>query len=184
MRGQMKSHYQINDDERLILSEDALSAFRANIQAEGRKEAGGILLGRFYPTDYVMIEKVTIPGRLDKSGLFFFDRSRKRAQKIVIKQWKDSSGISIYLGEWHTHPVPDPVPSSRDRQMIRNMFNQTQMEITFLFLIIIGTRSNWVGIEDGNTLRQLQSVSVVGQHSKDISTDQVQCLTAAQVESN
>jgi integrative and conjugative element protein (TIGR02256 family) len=116
--------------------------------------------------------------------LFFFNRSRKRAQEIVNKQWKKSSGISIYLGEWHTHPVPDPVPSSRDRQMIRNMFNQTQMEITFLFLIIIGTRSNWVGVEDGKTLRHLKCVSVVGQQSQEITTEEAQCLTAAQVESN
>ena len=151
----MISRYQINDCEYLELSGDALKVFRAHVQPFGRNEAGGILLGCVYPNTSILIEKVTTPRYPDKAGPCFFDRSRKRAQQIVECEWKESSGVRIYLGEWHTHSESYPSPSKRDRTMIRNMFRQTKMQIDFLFLIIVGTRSNWVGIENGASLRHL-----------------------------
>ncbi len=36
-------------------------------------------------------------------------------QKISDTGWKESGGIITYLGEWHTHPVKTPSPSSTDR---------------------------------------------------------------------
>src|SRR5439155_19244074 len=145
----MNYRYHINAVEFLHLSEEVISIFQAHKQTGRRKEAGGILLGTVYPEQRVLIKDATVPGYLDKAGRYFFDRSRRRAQRIVNKHWKKSSGDSIYLGEWHTHPEPSPSPSCRDRQMIRNMFNQTWMEIEFLFLIIVGTDSRWVAMENG-----------------------------------
>ncbi|MGH9871343.1 MAG: Mov34/MPN/PAD-1 family protein [Pyrinomonadaceae bacterium] len=104
-----------------------------------------------------MVERATRPGFLDKAGRYFFDRSRARAQRIVNWHWKKSDGFGVYLGEWHTHPVGYPVPSGRDRRMIRNMFHQTEMEIDFLLLIVVGRNSIWIGIENGVWLRQLRS---------------------------
>lgn len=154
----MISRYQINNREYLELSDDAVKVFCAHVQPFGQNEAGGILLGCVYPNSSILIEKVTTPGYPDKAGPYFFDRSRKRAQQIVEREWKESSGVRIYLGEWHTHSEPNPSPSPRDRTMIRNMFHQTKMQIDFLFLIIIGIRSTWVGIETGASLRRLHTV--------------------------
>ncbi len=150
----MTGLYQLNEKEYVQLSDDALEVFRRSIQTSGM-ESGGILLGSVYPRSHVSVEKATRPGFLDKAGRYFFERSRARAQSIVNRHWKKSSGLKIYLGEWHTHPVAYPVPSPRDRRMIRNMFRQTKMEIDFLLLIIVGTSSLWIGIENGESLRQL-----------------------------
>jgi integrative and conjugative element protein (TIGR02256 family) len=154
----MKDRYQLNEKEYLQLSDDALRVFRSSIQTSGN-ESGGILLGSIYPRSHVVVEKATRPGLLDKAGRYFFDRSRSRAQRIVNRHWKKSAGLEVYLGEWHTHPVADPVPSSRDRRMIRNMFRQTEMEIDFLFLIIVGRNTIWIGVENGESLRELDSVT-------------------------
>ncbi len=151
----MISRYQIKDREHLELANDALKFFRGHIQPFGQNEAGGILLGCVYSNASVLIEKVTTPDNSDKAGRRFFDRSRKRAQQVVEREWQESSGVRIYLGEWHTHSEPNPSPSSRDRTMIRNMLRQTKMHIDFLFLNIVGTQSNWVGIETGTSLRRL-----------------------------
>jgi integrative and conjugative element protein (TIGR02256 family) len=153
----MNGQYQITGIESLVLTEDVMSALRTHIQTKGRKEAGGILLGTVYPGERVIIQRATTPGPLDKAGFYFFDRSRKRAQRVVNKLWKKSAGLCIYLGEWHTHPELNPSPSSRDRRMIRNMLAQTKMEVEFLFLIIVGIESIWIGIENGKELRRLHS---------------------------
>jgi len=154
----MNLRYAINETEFLELSETATSAFEAHKQVKRRKEAGGILLGTVYPSERVLISEVTLPSRFDKAGLYFFDRSRRRAQQIVDRCWKRSSGECVYLGEWHTHPEPVPSPSGRDRMMIRNMFDQTQMEIDFLFLVVVGTESTWVGIQNQDGMRSLEPV--------------------------
>jgi integrative and conjugative element protein (TIGR02256 family) len=150
----MDDRYQLNEKEYVQLSNDALEVFRIGVRTT-EKESGGILLGSVFPRSHVLVEMATRPGFLDKAGRYFFERSRPRAQTIVNRRWKKSAGQSIYLGEWHTHPVADPVPSSRDRTMIRNMFHQTKMEIDFLLLIIVGTRSLWIGIENGESVREL-----------------------------
>ena len=150
----MDDRYLLNEKEYVQLSSEALDVFRLCATTTG-KESGGILLGSVFPQSHVLVQLATRPGLFDKAGRYFFERSRLRAQRIVNRCWNKSGGESIYLGEWHTHPVADPVPSSRDRTMIRNMFHQTKMEIDFLLLIIIGTRSPWIGIENGESLRQL-----------------------------
>jgi integrative and conjugative element protein (TIGR02256 family) len=151
----MISRYQINDREYLELSDDALKVFSAHVQAFGQNEAGGILLGSIYPGFRVVIEKATAPYYPDRAGPCYFDRSRKRAQRIVEREWENSSGIRIYLGEWHTHPELHPTPSARDYKMISNMLRQTKMQIDFLFLIIVGIHSTWVGLKNGERMRQL-----------------------------
>lgn len=153
----MTNRYRINQCEYLEFSGEALKVFRAHTQAYGHNESGGILLGCVYPGSHVVVEAATEPGILDKSGLRYFDRSRQRAQGIVEREWTASAGIRIYLGEWHTHTEMHPVPSSRDRRMIRNMRRQTKMEIDFLFLVVVGTHSNWVGVETGEQLHRLEA---------------------------
>jgi integrative and conjugative element protein (TIGR02256 family) len=154
----MISRYQISEAEHVVFSKDVLGIFQSHIQTSGRKESGGILLGCVYPGSHTLIDIATRPGAFDKAGLRYFDRSRKRAQRIVEREWDTSGGTRVYLGEWHTHSELHPSPSMRDRQMIHNMFQQTTMEIDFLFLAIIGIRSNWVGIQDGKRLRRLQAL--------------------------
>ncbi len=162
----MNSRYQLNESEHVQLSDNALEVFQSSIQTSG-KESGGILLGSVYPRSHVLVERATRPGFLDKAGRYFFDRSRSRAQRIVNRHWKMSAGLEVYLGEWHTHPVAHPVPSSRDRRMIRNMFRQTEMEIDFLFLIVVGRSSIWIGVENGESLLKLSPITDEASKDKD-----------------
>ena len=43
--------------------------------------------------------------------------------------------------------------------MIRNMLRQTKMQIDSLFLVIVGTQSNWVGIQNGERLQRLRRLT-------------------------
>lgn len=163
----MDNRYQLTEKEYVQLSNDTLEVFRSGARTTD-KESGGVLLGSVFPRSHVFVEMATRPGFLDKAGRYFFDRSRARAQRIVNRHWKKSAGQCIYLGEWHTHPVADPVPSSRDQKMIRNMFHQTKMEIDFLLLIICGKSALWVGLENGESLRELSRTEAQPQSEKQL----------------
>ena len=155
--------------KRVTLSFRVLQTLRRFEQKNNKNEAGGILLGKVYQ-DIILMEKVTVPGLYDKFGRYYYIRSKKTAQRVINKFWESSNGRTIYLGEWHTHPVMNPTPSPQDRKMIKKCLKSTKMEIEFLILIIVGlSESIWVGIQTNDTLIKL-SLSEVNsaQNSKSI----------------
>ncbi|MFG1735157.1 Mov34/MPN/PAD-1 family protein [Paenibacillus sp. 843] len=109
-------------------------------------ESGGILLGRIYGDGRIVIDQITTPSNEDRSGRHFFDRNVERAQRIVKEAWKQSCGEVRYLGEWHTHPEANPIPSLTDRKLIIGMMEDSILDHKFLFMVIIGLRDNYVGV--------------------------------------
>ena len=145
--------YELDPGRQLRFSDEALRTFDA--YRNGRIEAGGVLLGRVYPTE-VLIEAATAPNPADKAGRYFFERSRTVAQRAVDSAWKASEGEQIYLGEWHSHPAQVAEPSSRDRDMILNNLRDGKMDIDFLVLVVLGRRTDWVGLARQGKLQRLK----------------------------
>jgi integrative and conjugative element protein (TIGR02256 family) len=152
----MNTRYDMGDGLYLEFSEAVAETFQRYRQRHSANEAGGILMGRVYPGSHVVVEVATTPGHLDYAGPYFFNRSRRAAQEIVNRAWRESGGAQNYLGEWHSHPVPRPTPSGRDRQMIRNMIRESILGVNFLILVVVGVGENWVGLETGSALKLLK----------------------------
>ena len=130
-----KKWIRMLDSNRILkVSRNVIKIFEKCEQKEGCHEAGGILLG-YVARDYVEITDATTPNRFDLRNFFSFVRAKIPAQLRIDKAWKKSSGTKVYLGEWHTHSEVYPTPSLEDRQMISKTFQETQMEIDFLYLI-------------------------------------------------
>lgn len=140
----------------LEFSEAVVETFQRYRQRHAQNEAGGILMGSVYPGSHAIIEVATTPGPLDYAGPYFFNRSRRAAQELVNRAWRESGGAQNYLGEWHSHPVPWPSPSGRDRQMIRNMIRESILGVNFLVLVVVGISEYWVGLETGSALKRLK----------------------------
>jgi len=105
-------------------------------------ESGGVLLGRLMEgTDDVIVDEVTVPTKLDRAGRFFFRRARGPAQQRIRDAWRETAGTRNYLGEWHTHPEPDPRPSGHDRADWVRLCSGSSFEQEFLLFLILGQRS-------------------------------------------
>jgi len=148
--------YELDSGHQLRFSDEALRTFDA--YRNGKVEAGGVLLGRVYPTE-VLIETATTPNRADKAGRYFFERSRTVAQRVVDSAWKASEGEQIYLGEWHSHPAQVAEPSGRDRDMILSNLHEAKMDIDFLVLVVLGWRTDWVGLAKQGKLQRLKRMA-------------------------
>ncbi|MEC1743308.1 ribosomal-processing cysteine protease Prp [Schinkia azotoformans] len=109
-------------------------------------ESGGILLGKVYK-DLIVVDTISEPSIEDQSGRYFFKRDVQKAQKIIKVAWEKSRGERIYLGEWHTHPEDNPIPSSDDSKLINNMLKDSHMEIDFLVMVIIGIVSPHIAVQ-------------------------------------
>jgi integrative and conjugative element protein (TIGR02256 family) len=148
--------YELDPGRQLRFSNEALRTFDA--YRNGKVEAGGVLLGRVYPTE-VLIETATPPNPADKAGRYFFERSRTVAQQAVDSAWKASDGEQIYVGEWHSHPAQVAEPSSRDRDMILSNLREGKMDIDFLVLVVLGRRTDWVGFANHGLLHRLKRMA-------------------------
>lgn len=105
-----------NTDQYVYLGAQPLQIFEKYMQ-EGpdSREAGGILLGYVRGAHLEIIE-ATEPSRFDRRFKFLFERMPFFHRRLAMKRWRESNGLIRYVGEWHTHPQNQPVPSSIDLQ--------------------------------------------------------------------
>lgn len=150
----------LESNRTLRVSGRVIKIFEEHEQKKSYGEAGGILLGHV-AKDYVEITNITTPNRFDLRNFFTFVRAKIPAQLRINRAWKKSSGIMIYLGEWHTHREINPAPSLEDQKMILKVFKETLMEIDFLYLIIVGLNGTyWVGKQTGNGLIKVDGFEI------------------------
>ena len=117
-------------------------------------EAGGVLLGRhILNTLDIVVDLVTTPLPGDHQSRVRFFRARRRHQAAIDRAWKDSGGTYTYLGEWHTHPEPGPMPSLVDQLNWRRKLMVDRFSIS-LFFVIVGTEAVrvWEGRQHGTHL--------------------------------
>jgi integrative and conjugative element protein (TIGR02256 family) len=138
----LKLVYRVTQHQRLIIVEYPLQQMLAFAQHRcGDCEAGGVLLGRhLLDSCDVVVDEVTTPQSSDRRDRFSFFRSSKHELE-AHKRWVEEKNTMAYLGLWHTHPEPDPSPSSVDRRDWIQAVSRDTFEGPRLFFPIIGTRS-------------------------------------------
>lgn len=109
----------------------------------GECEAGGILLG--YRRDpHIEIVDATFPSNGDVRRPLAFTRQSATHQRIAKRVWRNSGQLIDYVGEWHTHPEPHPLPSRLDRDELCRRSCQHRFEA--LVELIIGSRSVYAAL--------------------------------------
>lgn len=137
-------------DERIIWKEDStnfegviasnvIDTWLNFIQNTSRaKEAGGILLGRFYEnTSTMLIDELTTPTWLDRRTRTSFYRSNAH-DRALKKYWQKTDKIGGLLGLWHTHPENQPNPSYIDLQDLNQQFNSSSYLSNRILYVIVG----------------------------------------------
>lgn len=79
----------------------------------GQLEKGGVLIGCLRGDDIEVVTWTT-PGPSDQRSLFSFERSDPQHQATAYDAWTASGGTQTWVGEWHTHPYGEILPSSID----------------------------------------------------------------------
>jgi len=138
----VKLVYRVTARQRLIFAEPAVQQMLSFAQHRWwQSEAGGVLLGRHLIDSHdVVVDEVTTPQSADRRTRFGFFRSR-RHEALAQERWRHQAGTSAYLGLWHTHPEPDPTPSSVDRRDWQQAVAGDAFEGDRLYFPIVGTDS-------------------------------------------
>lgn len=130
----------INDSNRKIkITNEIIELFKRYMQIGEEHEAGGILIGREDANNgNLVIEYATFPMKYDIRKRYRFYRKDKGHIEYYNKIYKDSDGIYAYIGEWHTHPENEPVPSIMDKINWKRILNKKGNGE--LFNIIVGAK--------------------------------------------
>lgn len=141
----------------VVLTNEALGAMVRHRQIRAKDiEAGGQLFARFIGGDTIIVE-ATGPKLLDRGGRYLFIPNRL-IQRFEIKA-KHKQG-KHFVGDWHTHPQPQPIPSAEDIRGMIDCFCKSQHELKAFFMVIVGTAEPpeglFVCLINGNGVTRLE----------------------------
>jgi integrative and conjugative element protein (TIGR02256 family) len=140
--------------QRLILEAPVIEHLEGHRQLTSRhREAGGQLFATF-SNDTIIIKEATGPRRSDYRTRTSYRPDRKAEQQEILEHHR--RGLN-YVGDWHTHPSPRPLPSHLDYQSIQASVRQSVHQLDGFVLIVVGTvrapEGLHVSVNDGNRAR-------------------------------
>lgn len=108
-------------------------------------ESGRYIVGYEHKdTGNIVLEKISVPHRLDRRTRTHFDMCDP-AHKVFL--FKEKSHKSFYMGVWHTHPQVTPIPSDIDWDDWNRTLESDKTACDYIFFLIAGTDCTrvWVG---------------------------------------
>lgn len=144
-----------HSDQRLVFMPPVLKTFANFRQMRKEPEGGGLLFAEFeFPI--IRISAVTTPHRTDRRWKMLFFPNRILQRRVIKSLFK--KGLH-FVGEWHTHPEPNPTPSSLDLASMRDAFLKSGHELNCFIMVIVGNQANnlvlWVSAHDGSYYERL-----------------------------
>jgi len=118
-------------------------------------ESGGYIVGYEHKdTGNVVLERISVPARLDRQTRTHFDMLDP-AHKVFLL--KEKMHKSYYMGVWHTHPQTTPIPSATDWNDWRETLTTDKTAAEYIFFLIAGTDNTriWVGNPKDKTIIEI-----------------------------
>lgn len=101
-------------------------------------ETGGILLGKFNKENKVIEIAEVYEIKTNFFSRILYRRNAKKAQKIINKRWRQTDGVINYIGEWHTHPGMQAIPSTTDLNSLSEISTKVRDFLPGTLLLIVG----------------------------------------------
>ena len=108
----------------------------------------GVLTGSQIDEKSFRISKVSPPCVAHNSRCGC-ERDAVKANDFISLDYEESGHTRVYVGEWHTHPEKNPVPSGTDYYSILSNFATSVICVPFLLMIIVGTESIYYSMYNG-----------------------------------
>ena len=115
---------------------DAVRTMVETSKAAGRRETGGILIGRYAASGWhVDVEEATHKPKGSWAGFSWFRRGNSGLAEYLRERWKDDLH---YVGEWHFHPRSSPHPSNPDLAAMKRSAADPVYDCPMPLLAILG----------------------------------------------
>lgn len=120
-----------------LLRDTELEVALALCSAAGRRETGGVIIGRYTAAlDCAVITELSPPPPDSRADSSRFERGVQGLRNLLRARWKREG--TYYLGEWHFHPFAKAEPSSIDEAGIATIARDHRSRCPEPLLLIIG----------------------------------------------
>jgi proteasome lid subunit RPN8/RPN11 len=123
---------------------------KLELQAAGSREIGGILMGEHVNEETFRICDFTVQRHGGTWISFFRDiqKSLKQSLWFFFNKTNHDYTKFNYLGEWHSHPSFQLIPSMQDQQSMWDIVNDPEVGANFAVLLLV--RLNQEGEVEGS----------------------------------
>ena len=131
------------------IKEEVIEQLSEYTQKDGF-ELCGVLTGSQIDEKTFRIAKVSPPCVASNSRCGCV-RDAQKGNAFLAQDYEQSEQTRVYIGEWHTHPEPHPIPSPTDISSIVNNYHTSSLALPILVMIIVGTEGLYVSVYEGHS---------------------------------
>jgi len=121
----------------LLLPPQIVKRLRRELRRAGKQEIGGLLMGEHVSDEVFRVTDISVQRSGGTHACFVRDHKDHQAQlQDFFKRNGENYGRFNYLGEWHSHPSFDALPSSTDIETMQSILSDPAVGANFLILLI------------------------------------------------
>jgi integrative and conjugative element protein (TIGR02256 family) len=121
----------------LLLPSPLIQRLLRELHRAGKREIGGLLMGEHVRDEVFRIVDISVQRSGGAHACFIRHPKshRKALEKFFARTGNDYTRFN-YLGEWHSHPSFEPVPSDTDIRTMQSLMTDATVGANFLVLLI------------------------------------------------
>jgi len=121
----------------LLLTPQIIKHLQHELRRAGSREIGGLLMGEYLGEEVFRVAEVSVQRTGGSHSCFVRNPTAHKDQleKFFARTGNDYARFN-YLGEWHSHPSFEPMPSPIDLQTMQSIVDDPNAGANFLVLLI------------------------------------------------
>ena len=121
----------------LILPLEQAEILRTALTRAGHREIGGVLMGEHVGTNEFVVRELTVHRRGSFASFLRRIEDAMGQMREFFKRTGHDYRRYNYLGEWHSHPSFEPLPSSTDDASMLDIVQDADVGANFAVLLIV-----------------------------------------------
>ena len=122
---------------KILLTQPVIQRLRSELRGARRREIGGVLMGEHLQESTFRIVDLSVQRSGGSAAHFVRDPAQNQAALAAFfsRTGGDYTRFN-YIGEWHSHPSFEPLPSFTDLETMQSIVDDPQVGVNFLILLI------------------------------------------------
>jgi integrative and conjugative element protein (TIGR02256 family) len=121
----------------LLVARPVIERLERELRRAGRKEIGGLLMGEHVRDELFRLVELSVQRSGGDVACFI---RRPEDHKEQLERFFADTGNDFtrfnYMGEWHSHPSFDPLPSNTDIHTMQSIVEDPDAGVNFLVLMV------------------------------------------------
>ena len=121
----------------LLVARPVIKRLERELRRAGKREIGGLLMGEHVRDELFRLVELSVQRGGGTNACFIRRPQDHKAQleKFFAQTGNDFSRFN-YMGEWHSHPSFEPLPSDTDLRTMQSIVEDPDVGVNFLVLMV------------------------------------------------